>query len=293
MVMFWCFLLGVATAGDGVALDPIPQSIDVGVIPEVLENAARAAAHLPLPERMAAVSEPLLELPYLVDGHGEGLEPDIDPPARYDAFDCVTFLEEVLALSLAGDPVSVPMYRNALRYADGLPQYSRRHHFMLAEWIPSNIEAGFVKDITASLGETHRIEKVVERKTWQNWQGTRQFKHSLSELPIGHYGLNVMSLDAAEAAVDDFPPGAIVLTVRQPHDWKPIVISHVGFIIPTPDGTPTTMRHATKMAGQKVRDHHLEWYIERLRWFPRPVEGISVLMPLEQGPRQSRLEAGQ
>ena len=293
MVMVLCCLLGLAMASDVVEANPIPQRIDVGVMPETLEEAARAAAHLPLPERMAAVSAPLLDLPYLVDGHGEGLAPDVDPPARYDAFDCVTFLEEVLALSFAGDPISAPMYRNALRYADGIPQYNRRHHFMLAEWIPANIEAGFVTDITATLGETHRIEKHVERKTWQNWQGTRQFKHELSELPVGSYGLNVLSLDAAEAAVEEIPPGAIILTVRQPHDWKPIVVSHVGFIIPTPPGTPITMRHATKMAGQKVRDHYLLWYIERLRWFPRPVEGISVLMPLEQGPRRSRFEAVQ
>ena len=102
-----------------------------------------------------------------------------------------------------------------------------------------------------------------------------------------------MSLDAAEAAADQFPPGAIILTVRQPHDWKPIIISHVGFIIPTEEGTPTTMRHATKMAGEKVRDHYLLWYIERLRWFKRPVEGISVLMPIDQGPRRSRLETSE
>ena len=291
MVMLWCWCLGLAMANDVVQGESMPQTIDVGVMPESLEDAARAAAHLPLPERMAAVSAPLLGRPYLVDGHGEGMEPDVDPPARYDAFDCVTFLEEVLALSLAGDPISVPMYRNSLRYKDGIAEYNRRHHFMLAEWIPANIDAGFVKDITASLGETHRIEKHVQRKTWQNWQGTRQFKHDLDDLPVGSYGLNVLSLDAAEAAMDAIPPGAILLTVRQPHDWKPIVISHVGFIIPTPPGTPTTMRHATKMAGQKVRDHYLEWYIERLRWFPRAVEGISVLMPLEQGPRKSRLEA--
>ena len=164
---------------------------------------------------------------------------------------------------------------------------------MMAQWIPANIDAGFFRDITASIGETHRIEKQVEKKTWSNWQGTRQFKHDLNDLPVGTYGLNVMSLDAAEAAVDSFPAGSIILTVRQPHDWKPIVISHVGFIIPTPEGTPTTMRHATKMAGQKVRDHYLAWYIERLRWFPRPVEGISVLMPIDQGPRASRIETGE
>jgi len=274
--------------------NPIVEEVplDVGVLPAEVEEVVRASAHLPLPERMAAISAPFLDLPYLVDGHGEGMGPDTDPPARYDAFDCVTFLEEVLALSFAADPLSAPLFRNALRYADGVPEYSRRHHFMLAEWIPANVEAGFVQDITASLGETHRIEKVVEKKTWTNWQGTRQFKHELSQLPVGTYGLNVMSLDAAEEAIDSFPPGAIILTVRQPHDWKPIIISHVGFIIPTAEDIPTTMRHATKMAGQKVRDHYLAWYIERLRWFPRAVEGISVLMPIDQGPRQSRLEAG-
>ena len=289
-MLFWVAMMSLGWSSP---TTESPVVVDMGVLPIVFEERVRASAHLPLPERMAAVSTPFLELPYLVDGHGEGVEPDLDPPARYDAFDCVTFLEEVLALSFAGDPLSAPMYRNALRYRGGIPEYARRHHFMMAQWIPENIASGFVRDITASLGETHRIEKLVEKKTWSNWQGTRQFKHDLDDLPVGTYGLNVMSLDAAEAAIDSFPPGAIVLTVRQPHDWKPIVISHVGFIIPTPEGTPTTMRHATKMAGQKVRDHYLEWYIERLRWFPRPVEGISVLMPIDQGPRASRLEASE
>ena len=287
--MLWVSWIGLSWATS--AMGPKTE-IDMGVMPIALEERVRASAHLPLPERMAAVSAPFLDLPYLVDGHGEGVEPDLDPPARYDAFDCVTFIEEVLALSFAGDPLSASLYRNALRYEDGVPDYNRRHHFMMAQWIPANVEAGFFRDITASLGETHRIEKQVEKKTWSNWQGTRQFKHDLNDLPIGSYGLNVMSLDAAEAAVDSFPPGALILTVRQPHDWKPIIISHVGFIIPTPEGTPTTMRHATKMAGQKVRDHYLSWYIERLRWFPRPVEGISVLMPIDQGPRASRVETG-
>lgn len=279
--------MGLATANEP------PVVMDVGVLPSEVADAARASAHLSLPERMKAVSTPFLDVPYLVDGHGEGIGPDLDPPARYDAFDCVTFLEEVLSLALAGDPVTAPLYRNALRYSDGVSQYNQRHHFMMAEWIPANIDAGFLVDITSTLGETHRIVKTVERKTWSNWQGTRQFKHSLDELPTGTYGLNVMSLDAAEAAADEFPPGAIVVTVRQPHDWKPIIVSHVGFIIPTEEGTPTTMRHATKMAGEKVRDHYLQWYIERLRWFKRPVEGVSVLMPLDQGPRRSRLEASE
>jgi len=76
--------------------DPVVP-VELGVIPDPVVQAARSAAGLPLAERMKAVSEPLLGLPYEIDGHGEGTGPDVDPPARYDAFDCVTFLEEVLA----------------------------------------------------------------------------------------------------------------------------------------------------------------------------------------------------
>jgi len=221
-----------------------------------------------------------------LNSHGERTGPDNDPPARYDTFDCLTFLEEILALSLAGDPVGAPVIRDAIRYRDAEVGYANRHHFMMAQWVPANIAAGFVEDITHTLGETHRIEKEVTRQTWQNWQGTHGFELQLDELPVGRFGLNVLSLDAAEAAVDRIPPGAIILTVRQAKDWKPIVISHVGFMVPVAAGEPPRVRHATKMQGGSVRDHFLAGYIERMRWYQRPVEGITVLMPLDQGPRR-------
>lgn len=107
----------------------------------------------------------------------------------------------------------------------------------------------------------------------------------MDELPVGEYGLNVLSLDAAEAAIEHIPAGAIILTVRQPKAWKPIVVSHVGFIVPRLEGHPVKVRHASKIQGGAVRDHTLAWYIERMRWYKRAVEGIAVLMPVEQGPR--------
>ena len=263
--------------------------LDMGVVPDDVLRVAREASHRPLAERMKAVSEPLLGLPYEIDGHGEGVGPDSDPPARYDSFDCLTFLEEVLALALAPDPIGAPAIRNALRYRNGVPTYENRHHFMLAQWIPANIEAGFFEDITHTLGETHRIEKSVTPAVWKNWAGTHGFSIAIEDLPVGRYGLNVLSLDEAEAAIDRFPPGAIIFTVRRPKDWKPIVISHVGFVLPPQEGVPTMMRHSTKMSGGSVRDHLLSWYIDHLRWYKRPVEGISVLMPIDHGPRVSRM----
>ena len=263
------------------------QPVDFGVLPDNVAQIARDVADRPLAERMEEISEPFLGLSYEIDGLGEGVGPDRDPPVRYDAFDCVTFIEEILALSWAGDPLGAPRYRNALRYQGGEVGYEHRNHFMLAQWIPENIASGFFEDITHTLGETHRIEKEVTRSVWRNWAGTAGFTLPLDALPVGMYGLNVLSLDEAEASMDKIPPGSLILTVRRPHTWKPIVVSHVGFVIAAKEDEPPMIRHATKVSGGSVRDHLLPWYFDRLRWYKRPVEGVSILMPIEQGPRAS------
>ena len=262
---------------------------DEGAMPPELVSAARASVNLPLPERMAAISKPLLNLDYGLDKNGEGVLPDIDPPARYDIFDCVTFLEEIMALSMAGDPISAPAVRNEIRYIDGVVGYGKRNHIWMQQWIPNNIEAGFIEDITSQIGPTHIITKEVSLKTWTGWRGTRKLKMPAEELPTGRFTLPVLSLDAALDNLDKIPAGAIVVVVRKPRSHRPVVISHVGFVLPR-NGGPTMMRHATKMGGGRVRDHDLRWYLNHQRWFDKvPVEGISVVMPREQGPRRARL----
>ena len=73
---------------------PPPAALEPGVMPPELLEAAAAARDLPLPERMKRISDPLLGRAYRADAEGEGRGPDLDPPARYDAFDCLTFAEE-------------------------------------------------------------------------------------------------------------------------------------------------------------------------------------------------------
>jgi len=262
---------------------------DEGAMPESLVSATRESVNLPLPQRMAAISKPLLDLDYGLDKNGEGVAPDFDPPARYDIFDCVTFLEEIMALAMAGDPVSAPGLRNEIRYIDGEVGYSKRNHIWMQQWIPNNIQAGFIEDITSQIGPTHLVTKRITEKTWSGWRGTRKLKMPVGELPTGQFRLPVLSLDAAVDNIDKIPAGAIVVVVRKPRAHRPVVVSHVGFVLPR-DGGPTMMRHATKLGGGRVRDHDLRWYLNHQRWFDKvPVEGISVLMPREQGPRRSRL----
>src|SRR5678816_835382 len=63
-----------------------------GSIPEEVQEIARRVVGLSLAERMKAISDPWVGLPYLLDGIGEGVAPDPDPPSRYDAFDCLCLL---------------------------------------------------------------------------------------------------------------------------------------------------------------------------------------------------------
>ncbi len=268
--------------------------LDEGGIPPELVEIARAVRDRPVGERMSAISEPLLNMPYLQDAVGEGVAPDIDPPARYDAFDCLTFVEEVLALALPADPTGASAVRRELRYArEAAPSYENRNHFMAAEWVPNNIANGYLVDITAQLGETFLLRKEVTAKTWSWWKARSLFALPDLRLPIGEYALSVLSLGAAADAIDRIPDGALILTVRQSRQYVPIVITHIGFKIPS-ESMPL-MRHATKMGQRpRVRNDRLLWYLDHVRWYHRrPVAGVMVLMPQEIGPRRSAVIAGE
>ena len=278
-----------ATEADPVEADAQPV-LDEGGIPLELLDIARSVAGRPVGERMAAVSAPLLDAPYLNDAAGEGAGPDLDPPARYDAFDCLTFVEEVLALTLPPDPLEAPRVRQSLRYGEGTPvSYQTRNHFMLEQWIPRAIENGWLEDITAEIGETRLLTKQVTPKTWAWWKKRKLFQLADEELPTGDYALQVLAPGAAREALDRIPDGALILTVRESKDYVPIVVTHLGFKVPS-KGEPL-MRHATRMGKTpRVRNERLAWYLEHIQWYHHwPVAGISVLMPREYGPRRSRL----
>lgn len=274
-------------AEEPVGADAGPKEGDLSterwtIPPEVME-AARAVRDRPLGERIAAISQPFLGLPYVWDAAGEGDEDDPDPVGRYDAFDCLTFVEETLAIALAGDPVDAAALRNAFRYR-GAPSYLHRRHFMEAEWIPDAVQNGLVSDITAFVGHPRTVTKTVTAATWKGWGRRSLFRLPAEALPVGTWSLDYLDLAEAELAVPRIPPGAILLTLRSDRPGVPMVVTHVSLVIPGKDGA--MMRHATRMGTRKVRDDRLMWYVKHIRDYVNwPALGVAVLMPREQGPR--------
>jgi hypothetical protein len=279
-------MIGLLVALASAAPAPEPSTeTPLGQIPQAVLDAAEAARHLPLGERMKAVSTPLLGLPYVSDPLGEGAGFDQDPFARYDAYDCLTFVEEVLSLSMSGDPVHAAHVRNQLRYGDNNRDYAHRRHFMELQWIPGNIDAGWLVDTTAEYGEATVFRREVDETTWKSWRQRARFALGDEDLPTGTMELTVLSLAEATASADQVRPGTVVLTVRADRPWSPIWISHVGFVVHA-EGE-VRVRHATKMGSGRSRDHSLTWYLEHLTTYTNwPAVGVSYLEPVEQGPRR-------
>ena len=259
---------------------PDPQwTLPAGTVASI-----RAVAHLPIGERIDAATRAFLGRPYATDTVGEGEGDDPDPPARYDAFDCMAFLEEALGMVLAGDPLQAPTIRDALRYS-GFPSYQNRNHFMEAEWIPRAIASGLVDDITDRVGHARTLKRDITPAVWDGWGSRKRIFNLLpsSRLPIGPWTVRYLDLAEAIAAVPRIPPGAVVVTLRVERPWSPVVTTHVSLVVPS--ATEPMMRHATKMGLGKVRDDKLGWYMIHLREYVNwPALGVSVLMPVEQGP---------
>ena len=264
----------------------------MGSIPRSVVDAARSSYQLALPHRMKAVSEPMLDAPYMTDPLGEGQGIDADPPARYDVFDCLTFVEEVLALSLAGDPVHATWIRQSLRYGESPPTYANRHHFMELQWIPQNLAARWLRDTTDEYGQTIVYSREVTLAHWRNWGRRTRFAHTDEQLPVGEMTLKVLPLDQAREIADQIRPGSLIFTVREDRPWIPMWITHVGLTIPADE---PTIRHASHMKSSlRVRDHSLKWYLDHLATYVNwRTAGITIMEPIEPGPRPTLLPAEQ
>ena len=258
------------------------------LLPEDITTRQREYRALPLGERIKAHSQPWLGRSYSTGPIGEAGGFDSDPMIRFDTFDCLTFVEEVLALSLAPDPVSTQQIRLALRYKKSEPKYENRRHFMLAEWIPDLIEQGWLQDITPRYSGAIRIRREVTLSTWKKWSQRKDFGIPDRRFPVGIQEFWYLPIDKAMEVIDSIPNGALLFTVRQPRTEVPIAITHVGIKVP---GKTATMRHASTLGEGGVKDNDLRWYLGYIKSFQEwPAVGILILMPLDFGPRLDTFE---
>jgi hypothetical protein len=238
-----------------------------------------------LHQRLLRVSAHFLGTPYVASPLGEGNGVDPDPTFRLDAVDCLTFVEETLALSLARQDAEVPSLLERIRYASA-PTYEDRNHLMEAQWLPNNIRKGFLKDVTRRYGgeDTVQAQKSLTARTWTS-RSSLELKLPKERQTLGTFTLNVIPLERVMTHARKIPSGTIMVVVRDDLPLKATRITHLGFVLQK--GKRTWLRHAARNGYGRVVDEDLETFLARNgRYTKWKVTGVSLFeahLPQEAG----------
>ncbi|MBS1150690.1 MAG: ribose-5-phosphate isomerase [Myxococcaceae bacterium] len=254
--MSWLVLALLAAAPTPGAMDPL-------------------VAGRPLSDRLEAVSARFLGTPYVVSPLGEGAGKDPDPLVRYDAVDCLTFVEQAIALSLAPSADGVVPLLTRIRYEGDRPDFEQRNHVMEAQWVPSNLKKGFLKDLTRTVGgeRTVRVKKSLDDVAWGSKSGA-SLGLSREGQRRGDFEWDLIPAALAQQALSAAPNGTVVVVVRADRPKMVTRISHIGFLIHKKSGM--FLRHASRSFG-KVVDEPLANYLGRnLAYAKWTVEGVSL-----------------
>jgi hypothetical protein len=122
-----------------------PLGLDTAEAERILQA---AGAETDLGARVARISESLLGQPYLEGSLGGGADLPEEFRVYLDAFDCVTYMETVLALARARTTEEFIDAVRRIRYQDGRVDWFHRNHYMI-DWARNNQEYGFIANLTA------------------------------------------------------------------------------------------------------------------------------------------------
>src|SRR6266404_3888309 len=80
--------------------------------------------------------------------------------ASFDGFDCVTYIETIVALARASNVDDFIEWLRKIRYERGRIQWERRNHYMTG-WIRNNVREGIVKPVSMPAVPTLSRERVL------------------------------------------------------------------------------------------------------------------------------------
>jgi len=128
-----------------------PLGLDCRRVEQLLAIAKLATR---VDSRMDLISARLLDYPYRIKLIGSKDSPEVFTAAM-DGFDCVTFMETVLALALTHNTNDFSNVLQRLRYARGQVRWNSRNHYMVL-WIRENTRSGWIQHRPSLHGAVRR-----------------------------------------------------------------------------------------------------------------------------------------
>lgn len=203
---------------------------------------------------MESVSRDFLGRPYVTNP----LIGSADTPERFTnaihGFDCVTYMETVLARAYARTAKDAAAYLRRIRYDGGRVDWKRRNHYM-TNWIRNNAKAGLVQPVKlsgASIEKQRRLDMVLGLPA-QNRRFSCVPKRALPKVANKIHSGDMIFFASTRAHLDVF---------------------HCGIVIR--DGSRLLLRHASRSQGGVV-EQELETFLKANR-----MAGVILVRPLEQ-----------
>lgn len=205
-----------------------------------------------LERRIQKATEWFLGRPYVEGSLGGG--PDSPEALRLflDAFDCVTFMETVMAFALAHNVEQVVEAVRLIRYQNGVIDWFHRNHYMV-DWTSNNQEAAFIDNITSG--------PVTSTKTCD--------LNLIPGLPQKTVTFSYFPIEAFEEVVRLSKTADLVLFVSTK---ETLDVFHTGVVIEN-DGF-LLMRHATRSRGAVI-EQRLDEFVSQNK-----MSGIVLLRPV-------------
>ncbi|HWC76665.1 MAG TPA: N-acetylmuramoyl-L-alanine amidase-like domain-containing protein [Blastocatellia bacterium] len=208
-----------------------------------------------LSNRIDFLSAAFLGRPYLENSLIGGPETPEVFTVTLDGFDCVTYLETVLALAVSKTSGDFLTTIRQLRYENGEVGWKRRNHFMI-DWARKNEELGFIQDLTTGPGSIRRS------RTLGIIDGLPRRKVSFKCFPRSDLSQLYRRCET----------GDVILFVST---RKLLDVFHVGLMVRHAKGNGPLLRHATRKAGSVI-EQDLAEFVDQNR-----MSGVILLRPTD------------
>lgn len=225
-----------------------------------INNLLQTISKKSLIERLEIISEKTKGTPYFLGPLGEGLQSTYDKNPLIDLtrVDCVTFVEQTLALALSNNYDTAFETLQKIRYKSAEIKIEKRNHYFMADWVINN--HWLVNDVTKNIGGD--LAKPLTRTiSHEKFFANSVYQGIKAQEPDRNITINYIPKDKLSLIADKLQSGDIAAFVI---NSEGIFVSHTGLIIKNKAGD-IFFRNATSIGQKQVVDLPYEQLIEYLK----------------------------
>ncbi|MBP8128629.1 MAG: DUF1460 domain-containing protein [Candidatus Hydrogenedentes bacterium] len=197
--------------------------------------------------RLVETARAFVGAPYKDGPLGEGPEGkyDKDPLIDLTCADCVTFVEQTIALAASETYQEAFTLLQHIRYKDGRIDFETRNHFMAVDWVANN---AWCHDVTDTLGVSlAQVTRTISKRGFFERVHAPELGR---DTPDADMTLAYVPLDQVERAAARVPSPCLFLLIGKA-DW--LFAVHCGLFVRDGEGK-AHFYHASSKAGAVIDD---------------------------------------